>query len=98
MIFEIMRPTPKAGRYLQNRPSWQAISNTRKDGTGPLRGGTAPGSDHSSPASFQSFFVEWLGILPWLKRGWGRNRTGDRWIFSPQRLLFNLVRLPWRQG
>ena len=41
------------------------------------------GSDHSSPASFQSYFVERLGILPWPKRGWGRNRTGDTWIFSP---------------
>ena len=43
IIFEIMRPPPKAGRYFQNRPGWQAISNTRKDGAGPLRGGTAPG-------------------------------------------------------
>src|SRR5206468_3173989 len=43
IIFEIMRPPPKAGRYLQNRPGWQAISNTRKDGTGPLGGRTAPG-------------------------------------------------------
>src|SRR5206468_8952750 len=41
------------------------------------------GWDHSSPASFQSYFVEWLGILLWQKRGWGRNRTGDTWIFSP---------------
>jgi len=43
IIFEIMRPPPKAGRYFQNRPGWQAISNTRKNATSPLRGRTAPG-------------------------------------------------------
>ena len=42
IIFEVMRPPPKAGRDLQDCPSWQAISNTRQDGAGPLRGGTAP--------------------------------------------------------
>src|ERR1044071_542587 len=42
IILEIMRPPPKAGGYLQNRPSRQAISNTGKDGTRPLRGRSPP--------------------------------------------------------
>src|SRR5882724_8336554 len=36
IIFEVVRPPPKTRRNFQNRPGWQAISNTRKDGTGPL--------------------------------------------------------------
>ena len=42
IIFKVMRPSPKAGRDLQDCASWEAISNTRQDRTGPLRGGTAP--------------------------------------------------------
>ena len=42
IIFKVMRPPSEAGRDLQDRSSWQATSNTRQDGAGPLRGGTAP--------------------------------------------------------
>src|SRR5436190_19897032 len=51
------------------------------------------GSDHSSPESFQSYFCEWRGILPWAKRGWGRNRTGDtiQPDFGWSKLVMSLV-------
>jgi len=42
IIFEVMSPSPKAGRDFQDRASWEAISNTRQNCAGPLRGGTAP--------------------------------------------------------
>src|SRR5207237_7583841 len=43
------------------------------------------GADHSSPASFQSYFICKSGShdIGYSKRGWGRNRTADTWIFSP---------------
>src|SRR5690242_4846229 len=44
------------------------------------------GADHSSPASFQSYFMG--ADSPIQETGWGRNRTGDTWIFSP--LLYQL--------
>jgi len=42
IIFEIMCPSPKAGRDFQDCCRWQTIPNARKDGTGPLRGRTTP--------------------------------------------------------
>ena len=42
VVLQIMCPSPESRRNFQNRAGWQAITNTRKDGAGPLRGGTAP--------------------------------------------------------
>src|ERR1700730_6940556 len=85
IIFEVMRPPPKAGRDLQDCPSWHAISNTRQDGAGPLRGGTAP---RLGPllACVLPIVLRFLRMARHTSRpihGWGRNRTGDTWIFSP---------------
>ena len=85
IIFKIMRPSPKAGRDLQDRPSWQAISNTRQDGAGPLRRGTAPRLGPFLACVFPIVF-RFLRMARHTSRpecGWGRNRTGDTWIFSP---------------
>jgi hypothetical protein len=85
IIFKIMRPSSKAGRDFQDRPSWQAISNTREDGARPLRGGTAPRLGPflacAFPIVFRLLRLAWHTFRP--ECGWGRNRTGDTWIFSP---------------
>src|SRR5437879_6589487 len=63
IIFKVMRPSPKPGAISRIVPVGRQSR---------IRGRTVPdhcaaelphGSDHSSPASFQSYFVEWLGIL-----------------------------------
>ena len=41
------------------------------------------GWDHSSPASFHRCSFNGSAYFIGRKRGWGRNRTGDTWIFSP---------------
>jgi hypothetical protein len=79
IIFKIMRPPPKAGRDLQDRPSCQVISNTRQDGAGPLCGGTAPrlGPFLACILPIVLRFLRMAQHTPWPKRGWGRNRTSD---------------------
>src|SRR6266478_6102470 len=42
VILQKMRPSSKAGRNFQDRPSRQTIANARKNCAGPLGGGTAP--------------------------------------------------------
>src|SRR5206468_12620305 len=56
IIFKVMRPSSKAGRDLHDCFDRQAISNTRQDGAGPLRGRIAPGLGPFLPCIFPVVF------------------------------------------
>ena len=92
IIFEVVRPASKAGRDFQNGSSRQTITDPRQNGPEPLRrrrsprcrpflAGFFPVVFHRTPLTCSGNKDDDYCLNQ--ERGWGRNRTGDTWIFSP---------------
>ena len=97
IIFEVVRPASKAGRDFQNGSTRQTITDPRQNGPEPFRGRRSPRRRPFLAAFFPVVFHRTPLTCSGNKdddyclnqeRGWGRNRTGDTWIFSP--LLYQL--------
>src|SRR6266498_2871624 len=91
VILEIMRPSSKARRNLQNRASWQKVADARKDGAGPLRGGTAPRCRPFLARLFPVVLHRVAGTISPIcihqKMAGGGIEPPTRGFSSPQRLL-----------